>query len=66
MKCPRGCEEKLEYSTDMFIGPQETWHGELDMKSLGTGINEPRCEKPVFGLSDPIRHKPGCTTTQDG
>ena len=27
---------------------------------------EPRCEKPVFGVSDQIRHKPGCTTTEDG
>ena len=22
--------------------------------------------KPVFGVSDQIRHKPGCTTTEDG
>ena len=22
--------------------------------------------KPVFGISDQVRHKPGCTTTQDG
>ena len=22
--------------------------------------------KPVFGVSDHVRHKPGCTTTQDG
>ena len=22
--------------------------------------------KPVFGVSDQVRHKPGCTTTQDG
>ena len=22
--------------------------------------------KPVFGVSDLVRHKPGCTTTEDG
>ena len=22
--------------------------------------------KPVFGVSDQIRHKPGCTATEDG
>ena len=22
--------------------------------------------KPVFGVSDQVRHKPGCTTTEDG
>ena len=22
--------------------------------------------KPVFGVSDLVRHKPGCTATQDG
>ena len=22
--------------------------------------------KPVFGVSDHVRHKPGCTTTEDG
>ena len=22
--------------------------------------------KPVFGASDQVRHKPGCTTTEDG
>ena len=22
--------------------------------------------KPVFGVSDQVRHKPGCTTTKDG
>ena len=22
--------------------------------------------KPVFGVSDQVPHKPGCTTTQDG
>ena len=27
---------------------------------------EPRCEKPVFGVSDQVPHKPGCATTQDG
>ena len=28
--------------------------------------NEPRCEKVVFGVSDQVRHKPGCTATEDG
>ena len=23
-------------------------------------------EKPVFGVSDLVRHKPGCTATEDG
>ena len=23
-------------------------------------------KKPVFGVSDPVRHKPGCTTTEGG
>ena len=23
-------------------------------------------KKPVFGVSDQVRHKPGCTTTEDG
>ena len=22
--------------------------------------------KPVFGVSDQVRHKPGCTATEDG
>ena len=22
--------------------------------------------KPVFGVSDQVRHKPGCTSTEDG
>ena len=22
--------------------------------------------KPVFGVSDKVRHKPGCTATEDG
>ena len=22
--------------------------------------------KPVFGVSDKVRHKPGCTVTEDG
>ena len=22
--------------------------------------------KPVFGISDQVRHKPGCTATEDG
>ena len=28
--------------------------------------NEPRCEKPVFGVSDQVRHKPDWTVTEDG
>ena len=27
---------------------------------------EPRCEKQVFGVSDQVRRKPGCTATEDG
>ena len=27
---------------------------------------EPRCEKRVFGVSDQVPHKPGCTATEDG
>ena len=27
---------------------------------------EPRCEKTVFGVSDQVRHKPGCTAREDG
>ena len=26
----------------------------------------PRYEKTVFGVSDQVRHKPGCTATEDG
>ena len=26
---------------------------------------EPRCEKLVFGISDQVRHEPGCTATED-
>ena len=29
-------------------------------------LNEPRCEKTVFGVSDQVRYKPGCTATEDG
>ena len=29
-------------------------------------INEPRRQKPVFGVSDQVRHKPGCSATEDG
>ena len=28
--------------------------------------HEPRREKPVFGVSDQVRHKLGCTTTEGG
>ena len=27
---------------------------------------EPRCEKTGFVVSDKVRHKPGCTATEDG
>ena len=27
---------------------------------------EPRCEKTGIGVSDQVRHKPGCTATGDG
>ena len=27
---------------------------------------EPRCEKTGLGVSDEVRHKPGCTVTEDG
>ena len=26
----------------------------------------PVVRKPVFGVSDQVRHKPGCTATEDG
>ena len=26
---------------------------------------EPRCEKTVFGVSDQVRHNPGCIVTED-
>ena len=29
-------------------------------------VNEPRPRKPVFGVSDQVLHKPGCTTTEEG
>ena len=29
-------------------------------------IFEPRCEKTGLGVSDQVRHKPGCTATEDG
>ena len=28
-------------------------------------INEPRCEKTGLRVSDQVRHKPGCTATED-
>ena len=34
----------------------------------GTRVNEmlTSMNKPVFGVSDHVRHKPGCTATEDG
>ena len=29
-------------------------------------INEPRCEKTNILVYDLVRHKPGCTVTEDG
>ena len=31
-----------------------------------TNKMSPVLRKPVFGVSDQVRHKPGCTATQDG
>ena len=28
-------------------------------------LNEPRCEKTGLRVSDQVRHKPGCTVTED-
>ena len=34
--------------------------------ALGKSRYEPRCEKTGLQVSDQVRHKPGCTTTEDG
>ena len=34
--------------------------------NVGVRINEPRHEKPNILVSDLVRHKPGCTLTEDG
>ena len=37
-----------------------TFYGEL------AKIFEPHREKPVFGVSDQVQYKSGCTATEDG
>ena len=32
----------------------------------GGGRYGPRCEKTGLGVSNQVRHKPGCTPTEDG
>ena len=34
--------------------------------NVGLNIFEPRHEKTNVLVSDPVRHKPGCTATEDG
>ena len=36
------------------------------LSKLNLNKYEPRFEKPVFGISDQVRRKPGSTITQDG
>ena len=31
----------------------------------GKTVLSPDARKPVFGVSDKVRHKPGCTATED-
>ena len=37
-----------------------------DIKANSEESIEPRSEKTVFGVSDQVLHKPGCTATEDG
>ena len=36
----------------------QNWTGPCDMSSMA--------KKQIFGVSDQVRHKPGCITTEDG
>ena len=40
----------------------------LDLTSIYSELYNLRRDvrKPVFGVSDQVRHKPGCTATEDG
>ena len=37
-----------------------------DMLSCDVASMSHVTSKPVFGVSDQVRHKPGCTVTEDG
>ena len=38
----------------------------LNCVTVGTAEMSRNIRKPVFGVSDQVPHKPGCTTTEDG
>ena len=49
-KCPCGCNKNLPFGDKMYIG-------NLHMSHI--------MRKPVFGVSDQVRHKLGCTASED-
>ena len=43
----------------------ETWYGPWGLKVYKCYMSLV-LRKPVFGVSDQVRHKPGCTATENG
>ena len=49
---------------ELDIAPEDEWH--IRLLGLQFFINSSLVlRKPVFGVSDLVRHKPGCTATED-
>ena len=51
------------------LGPSKVLQYALQVSSVIKQTHNkmsPVVRKPVFGVSDQVRHKPGCTATQDG
>ena len=50
----------------MSNGNKKFNHINMTMQHTVIHTNEPQCEKTNILVSDLVRHKPGCTATEDG
>ena len=50
----------------MSNGNKKLKHIDTTMQHTGIHTNEPQCEKTNILVSDLVRHRQGCTATEDG
>ena len=53
-------------SAVVVFGTSRITDSQINSKAVCSKEQFSLVRKPVFGVSDLVRHKPGCTTTEDG
>ena len=63
----KGCHFYLDYISILYLSAAQNSKKIIKL-SVKHFQNEMSLvlRKPVFGVSDQVRHKPGCTATEDG